>query len=143
MQYSCKIDEYTGLRYLICQVCKIDIHPWESYTKNNEAKCPECAFKNGDITELEFCNYNGSYAWFKAAGINPITGEIEYTSGKTEIKWVGRGIVNKKRIEYRTSRGKFTWEMTDNEARRCARYKYARKSVLERDGYKCVDCSST
>lgn len=142
MGYANKICEFTGLNFLICKVCGNETHPWQSYVKDDEVKCPECAFRKGNITEVEFCNLNGGIAWFTSAGINPITGEIEYTSGRTIIKWVGRGVANKKRIEYRKSRSKFTWEMTDKEARHCGNYIRMKKRVMERDGSKCVKCGA-
>lgn len=119
-----------------CDMCQAEIGAGHPHTfEDNQHFCWECSFIKGFITEIDFCKYSGMSPGMFAAGINPKTNEIEFVRGKCKSVW------RKKHREYvRTSRGKFSWEMSDKDYRQSAKYKKWRTGVFERDDYTCQSC---
>ncbi|HEY5586674.1 MAG TPA: HNH endonuclease [Ruminiclostridium sp.] len=119
-----------------CDNCKIEID--ESFPRvdiDGKDYCPECGFKLGYIDEVEYVRICGGVKPdMFAAGINPLTGEIELTLGSALHK-----LVKGHYVYIRTQRSKFSWEKSSRN-RGCLRYTNWRISVFERDNYKCLHC---
>ena len=77
----------------------------------------EQAFRNGEISSKEYVESLGIYVNYVKAGISPVTGEIELTSGKY-----------------------FTWDKPTKQLRNTREYYSWRNSVYERDDYTCKIC---
>lgn len=121
-----------------CDRCHNEIdesHPHSA--ESNEHYCWDCSFIKGLITEIEYCSCGGISPDMFAAGINPRTNEIEIVRGKCKAIWR-----NKHREYIRTSRGKFSWEMSNYDYRQTVEYKKWRNSVFERDNYTCMQCGT-
>lgn len=140
-------DDYVKMYVYKCDCC--GIHMQANYSMylldENTHNCPECAFKNGLINEVEYCdNCGGINSSMFAAGINPQTNEIELVKGSTEMK---RHIIDGK-YKYkrtRTKRGTFSWELTDKQLNKRQRgseqYQTWRTDVFKRDNYTCQHCN--
>lgn len=122
----------------------------ESFTiyqpSENIDYCPECAFKKGLISEVEYCdNCGGISSSMFAAGINPETNEIELVKGSSKKKKV---LIDKKHQykNVRIKRNKFSWELTNNQSNKRQRgsekYKSWRNGVFNRDNYTCQHCNN-
>ena len=119
-----------------CDNCKEEIdESWPRVDVDNKNYCVECAFKLNYIGEVEYVRIHGGInPDMFAAGINPLTGEIEIVKGSAKRKRV------KGYLTYiRTKISKFSWEKNSRD-RGCLKYTNWRVSVFERDDYKCIQC---
>jgi hypothetical protein len=111
-----------------CDRCFTEIDgSFPKVTDEENHYCIECAFKKGLISEVEYCNnVGGINSDMFAAGINPFTGDIEFTSGKSK-----RIKVNNHYVSVRTTRGKFTWEKTEKELRKIEKIELIEELIEE------------
>lgn len=113
--------EFRGDMFIVpvfeCEWCGGDMGEWVEY--DGDFICPECAFKNGVITEEEFIKLEvPSFFWGKIRAA-VFKGEILYAYGKE----------------------KFPFEMSSNDDYRNSRqYKKWRRQVYERDNFRCQIC---
>lgn len=122
-------DMDTEIQYYSCDRCNEEIsEAWPIFDHEGKNYCVDCAFKLGLIDEVKYCDCCGGISSHMfTAGINPETGEIEFTKRKTK----GRGLIG---------RHKFSWEKADKDYRHTKKYQEWRKAVFERDSYTCQHC---
>ena len=108
--------EFWSIPVFECDWCGGDMGEWVNV--GDEFVCPDCAFKNGLISDQEYINLV-YHAWpFKKA----------------------RAVVVDDEIFVAFDNEKFPFEKTNRDYRQSKEYKEWRSAVFNRDGFKCQVC---
>lgn len=110
------VGEYWSIPIFECEVCGGEMTCWEEH--NNKFYCPDCAFKEGLITEEEF--------------IEAVIPSIYQHKAKA--------IVHDGEIYIAYGKEKFEFEKGIQDYRQTKEYRDWRSMVFERDNFTCQIC---